>query len=156
MDPVDVVLIADSNRGEVAPDAVANVPASDTQQRPVHTTGADPSLSVRPTYRRAASDVETIAASVIHEKTDATAASGVTPAAEHGCVAPTEADGASHDVYTYPPVLHESAIQLPLDHLDESKGLRMLRMGASFLTLFLAGWKSVDRRFMSLHRCIEH
>ena len=147
MDPCDVVDTANSDPGEVAPNVVADMPANDSQQRHVLTTGADPSLSVRPTYRRTASDVETIAASVIHEKADATSTLGVTPTAEHDRAVPPEAEGANHDVYTYPPVLHESTIQQPLEHLDESKGLRMLRMGASFLTLFLAGWKLVNCRF---------
>ena len=145
MGPSDAGITADSVRGDVVPDVPVDVPANDSQHH-VLTTGADPSLSIRPTYRRTASDIETIAASVIHEKVDAPSALEAAPAAEHDHALPTDSGGADHSVYTYPPVLHESTVQQPLEHLDESKGLRMLRMGASFLTLFLAGWKSVTRR----------
>lgn len=147
MDLNGPLIIANSIRAEVA---VADVHPNDSQQ-PSLTTGADPLLSVRPTYRRTASDVETVIASVVRDKTDAPSTLGTSAVGRDHAV--------SADDEGYPPVLHESATQQPLENLDESKGLRMLRMGASFLTLFLAGWKSVYHPLScnrSLCRALTH
>lgn len=47
---------------------------------------------------------------------------------------------------SYPPAGSSEVSQIAL---QESKGLRRLRMGSAFITLFLAGWKSVTYRVVS-------